>query len=100
MATQKKDQVQNLLGKISAKKEATKTSPIIQEITHTEEKKIGRKKHRQEGVSYVRISPAIPEDLKMQMDIAIKSTLKNQCPTIDTFVEQAIRAFLAQDKKI
>jgi len=47
-------------------------------------------------VEYVRISPAIPEDLKEQMDIAIKSTLKNSYPTIDTFVEQAIRVFLSK----
>ena len=96
MATQKKDDVKNLLGKISAKTEATKTSPIIQEITHTEEKKVGRKKHRKEGVNYVRISPAIPEDLKERMDVAIKSNLKNRFPTIDTFVEEAIRVFLSK----
>jgi hypothetical protein len=29
------------------------------------------------------------------MDIAIKSTLKNSYPTIDTFIEEAIRYFLA-----
>ena len=95
MATQKKDDIKNLLGKIPAKKETTKTPPIIQEVAPTEEKKVGRKKHRKEGVNYVRISPAIPEDLKMQMDVAIKSTLKNQYPTIDSFVEEAIRLLLA-----
>lgn len=95
--TTKNDNVKNLLGKIPAKKEATKTPPIIQEVTQTEEKpKVGRKRHRKEGVSYVRISPAIPEDLKEQMDIAIKSTLKNRFPTIDTFVEEAIRVFLSK----
>jgi hypothetical protein len=98
MAT-KNDDVKNLLGKLPAKKEATKTPPIIQEVveqTTPEKAKVGRKKHRKDDVNYVRISPAIPEDLKMQMDIAIKSTLKNRYPTIDTFVEEAIRQLLAQ----
>jgi hypothetical protein len=96
MATQKNDEIKDLLGKIpSANK--SKSTPIIQEITPPEEKKkTGRKKHRKEGINYVRISPAIPEELKMEMDIAIKSRLKNLYPTIDTFVEEAIRAFLKQ----
>jgi hypothetical protein len=94
--TQQNDDIKNLLGKIpSANK--SKINPIIQEIAQTEEKKkTGRKNHRKEGITYVRISPAIPEELKEEMDIAIKSTLKNRYPTIDTFIEEAIRSFLAK----
>ncbi len=95
-STQKNDDIKNLLGKIPSAN-TKKSNPVIQEIAQTEEKKkAGRKNHRKEGVSYVRISPAIPEELKMKMDIAIKSTLKNSYPTIDTFVEEAIRAFLSK----
>lgn len=95
-STQKNDDIKNLLGKIpSANK--SKANPIIQEIAQTEEKKkTGRKNHRKEGVKYVRISPAIPEELKEEMDIAIKSKLKNRYPTIDTFVEEAIRVLLSK----
>lgn len=93
--TQKNADIDTLLGKIPAKNQ--KTAPIIQEVAQTEDKpKTGRKNHRKEGVHYVRISPAIPEDLKMAMDIAIKSTLKHRYPTIDTFVEEAIRVFLSK----
>jgi hypothetical protein len=56
----------------------------------------GRKNHRQEGVEYVRISPAIPELLKEEMDIAIKSHLRKKYPTIDTFVEASIRLLLSK----
>jgi hypothetical protein len=94
--TQNNAAINDLLGKIPSAKNQ-KNAHIIQEVVQpTERTKIGRKSHRKEGVEYVRISPAIPEDLKEQMDIAIKSTLKNSYPTIDTFVEQAIRAFLSK----
>jgi hypothetical protein len=94
-STQKNDDIKNLLGKIPSANNK-KSNPIIQEVAQTEEKKkTGRKNHRKEGVNYVRISPAIPEELKIEMDIAIKSTLKNSYPTIDTFIEEAIRYFLA-----
>jgi hypothetical protein len=93
---QKNADIGNLLERIPTAKNQ-KTAPVIQEVAQTEKKpKIGRKKHLKEDVNYVRISPAIPEDLKEQMDIAIKSTLKNSFPTIDTFVEEAIRVFLSK----
>jgi hypothetical protein len=40
------------------------------------------------------LSPAIPVDLKIEMDVAIKSKFRDVYPTIDTFVEAAIRDFL------
>ncbi len=96
-ATQKNNDIKDLLGKIPSVKDKTSSAPIIQEVAQIEEtKKVGRKNHRKEGVNYVRISPAIPEELKEEMDIAIKSHLKNRYPTIDTFVEQAIRVFLSK----
>lgn len=92
----KNDAVKDLLDKLPAKTRKS-TAPLIQEAVPFEEgKKVGRKNHRREGVSYVRISPAIPEALKEEMDIAIKSTLKNRYPTIDTFVEAAISVFLSK----
>lgn len=95
--TQKNTDIDTLLGKIPSAKDQKKTAPIIQEVAPTEDKpKTGRKNHRKAGVHYVRISPAIPEDLKVEMDIAIKSTLKHRYPTIDTFVEEAIRVFLSK----
>ena len=97
MATTKKDDIKDLLGKIPSANNQKNTPPIIQEAVQAKEKqKVGRRNHRKEGVRYVRISPAIPEELKEQMDIAIKSHLKNRCPTIDTFVEEAIRLFLSK----
>lgn len=42
-------------------------------------------------MKYVRISPAIPGDLKVGMDVAIKTRFRDSCPTIDTFVERAVR---------
>jgi len=66
--------------------------PIIQEAKP--QAKPGRKMRRREGVKYVRISPAIPEDLKIDMDVAIKSRLREDCPTIDTFIERAVRELL------
>ncbi len=93
--TQQNANIDTLLGKIPAKN--PKTAPIIQEVAPEENKpKTGRRNHRKTGVNYVRISPAIPEDLKVEMDIAIKSTLKHRYPTIDTFVEEAIRVFLSK----
>jgi hypothetical protein len=59
-------------------------------------RKAGRKMRRLEGVKYVRISPAIPEDLKIEMDVAIKTRFRDKHPTIDTFVEQAVREFLGK----
>ena len=94
--TKKNEAINDLLGKIPSSKNE-KQNTIIQEIVKTEEKKkIGRKNHRKEGINYVRISPAIPEELKIEMDVAIKSKLKNICPTIDIFIEEAIKAFLSE----
>lgn len=94
--TKKNEAINDLLGKIPSSKNE-KQNAIVQEIVKTEEKKkTGRKNHRKEGINYVRISPAIPEELKIEMDVAIKSKLKNSYPTIDTFIEEAIRSFLAK----
>jgi len=90
-------EVQDLLKKIPATRAKKSPAPIIQEVAQAKEKaKTGRKNHRQEGVEYVRISPAIPELLKEEMDIAIKSNLRKRYPTIDTFVEAAIRLLLSK----
>lgn len=86
------DKVRSLLGKLPTSDEGKKP-PVIQEAAKPKGK-AGRKMHRLEGVAYVRISPAIPEDLKIEMDVAIKTRLRDKYPTIDTFVEAAVRAFL------
>lgn len=91
------DVVNDLVKKIPAPRAKKTAPPIIQEVAKTPEKaKVGRKNHRQDGVEYVRISPAIPEALKEEMDIAIKSNLRKKYPTIDTFVEAAIRLLLSK----
>jgi hypothetical protein len=74
------------------------TPPIIQEVSYpVESKKLGRKKHRLEGVEYARVSASIPADLKNEMSIAILTTHKN-FPTIDTFIAEAVRVFLSMKK--
>ncbi len=90
--TQSADKVRALLGKLPTNA-ASKKPPVIQEAA-APKAKVGRKMHRAEGVKYVRISPAIPDDLKMQMDVAIKTTHRDTYPTIDTFIEAAVKAFL------
>lgn len=98
----KKPEVKALLDKIPSKSTRAKP-PIIQEAkptTSTEKKQAGRKSHRKEGVEYVRITPAIPAELKLKMDMAIRSTHKDQAPTIDTFVELAIIFFLENSKTL
>jgi hypothetical protein len=100
MATTKqtKGDVTAQLGKLSLPKVAPRTTaPVIQEVAKIREvKTAGRKSHRKDGVEYVRISPAIPRELKQEMDIAIKSHLSDRYPTIDTFIEAAVRVFLSK----
>jgi hypothetical protein len=93
--TKKTDTVRSLLDKLPMNTVQTENPPIIQEAKPRA--KMGRKMHRQEGIKYVRISPAIPEDLKIEMDVAIKTRFRDSYPTIDTFVEQAVRELLGKD---
>lgn len=92
--TKKSDKVRKLLDKLPVNRVATDNPPIIQEVKP--QTKLGRRKHRQEGIAYVRISPAIPEDLKIEMDVAIKTRFRQTQPTIDTFIERAVRELLAK----
>jgi hypothetical protein len=96
MATKPKnaEQVRSLLDKLSASEGAAAAPPVIQEAKPRG--KPGRKMRRREGVKHVRISPAIPEDLKIEMDVAIKTRFREDCPTIDTFIERAVRELLAK----
>lgn len=93
--TKKTDTVRSLLDKLPMNTVQTENPPIIQEAKPRA--KMGRKMHRQEGIKYVRLSPAIPEDLKIEMDVAIKTRFRDSYPTIDTFVEQAVRELLGKD---
>ena len=93
----KSDTVRSLLAKIPTNSITSERKPIIQEIAK-EKGKSGRKMHRKEDVTYVRLSPAIPVDLKIEMDVAIKSKFRDVYPTIDTLVEAAIRDFLKSHK--
>jgi hypothetical protein len=88
----KTDKVRNLLDKLPTNTVQSESPPIIQEAKPRP--KLGRKMHRQEGIKYVRISPAIPEDLKIEMDVAIKTRFRGTHPTIDTFIELAVRELL------
>ena len=90
--TKKTDKVRNLLDKLPVNAVQAESPPIIQEAKPRP--KPGRKMHRQEGIKYVRISPAIPEDLKIEMDVAIKTRFRDSHPTIDTFIERAVRELL------
>lgn len=90
----KTDTVRSLLDKLPMNAVQTENQPIIQEAKPRA--KVGRKMRRQEGVKYVRISPAIPEDLKIEMDVAIKTRFRDSYPTIDTFIEQAVRELLGK----
>jgi hypothetical protein len=86
-----KKKILDTLGKLSTK--AT-PAPVIQEVMpRTEPKRAGRKSHRMEGVEYVRISPAIPLELKLKMEVAMRTTHK-ETPTIDTFITEAVRNLL------
>jgi hypothetical protein len=97
-ANKESDKARPLLGKLPVSKSKAEMQTIIQEAKPRA--KVGRKMRRQEGVSYVRISPAIPEELKIEMDVAIKTRFRDSYPTIDTFVEQAVREMLGKaDKK-
>lgn len=89
------DKVRSLLQKLPVNTSPTENPPVIQEAAKPRGK-VGRKMHRREDIKYVRISPAIPEDLKIAMDIAIKTHFRTSHPTIDTFIEQAIRELLAK----
>jgi len=88
------EQVRSLLDKLPAAQAAGDNPPLIQEAKPRQ--RPGRKMRRQEGVRYVRISPALPEDLKIALDVAIKSRFRDTYPTIDTFIEQAVREMLAK----
>jgi hypothetical protein len=90
----KPDSVRSLLDKLPLNAAQAESPPIIQEAKPR--MKAGRRMCRQEGVKYVRISPAIPEDLKIAMDVAIKTQFRASHPTIDTFVERAVRELLAK----
>ncbi len=92
--SKKTDKVKTLLDKLPVNTIQAESPPIIQEAKPRP--KLGRKMHRQEGIKYVRISPAIPEDLKIEMDVAIKTKFRNSHPTIDTFVEKAVRELLGK----
>jgi hypothetical protein len=92
--TKKTDKVKSLLEKLPVNTLQAESLPIIQEAKP--KPKLGRKMHRQEGIKYVRISPAIPEDLKIEMDVAIKTKFRDTHPTIDTFIERAVRELLAK----
>jgi hypothetical protein len=88
------DEIREKLSRVSK----SKTAPVVQEVAQTEPaKKIGRKKHRLDGVEYARISAGIPVHLKTEMNIAILTTHKDY-PTIDTFVAEAIKVFLSIKK--
>lgn len=95
MATNNAEEIRKKLAANSQKNTEQKTAPIVQEIQI--EKKVGRKKHRIDGVNYSRISAGIPEHLKLELDVAIKTTHKD-FPTIDTFVAEAVRVFLSMRK--
>lgn len=88
------DKLRSLLDKLPVTTTQSENPPIIQEAKPRA--KVGRKMHRQEGIKYVRISPAIPEDLKIQMDVAIKTRFRDSYPTIDTFIELAVRDLLSK----
>lgn len=88
------EQVRSLLDKLQPPPGPSDPPPLIQEARPRS--KPGRKMRRREGVKHVRISPAIPEDLKIEMDVAIKTRFREACPTIDTFVERAVRELLAK----
>ena len=90
-----KKKILETLGKLSTK---TTPAPVVQVVKQrTEPKRVGRKNHRLEGVEYVRISPAIPQALKLEMEVAMRTTHK-ETPTIDTFITEAVRAWLAVKK--
>ena len=99
MATEnQKNQMLATLSKLSNASNEKAPAPVVQKVSKIEEpKKTGRKNHRMEGVKYVRLSPAIPQALKDELDIAIRTTHKAY-PTIDTFVTEAVRVFLAMKK--
>jgi hypothetical protein len=99
MATEnQKNQMLATLSKLSNANTEKPLSPVVQKVSKIEEpKKTGRKNHRMEGVEYVRLSPAIPKALKDELDIAIRTTHKAY-PTIDTFITEAVRVFLAMKK--
>jgi hypothetical protein len=92
--TKKTDTVRSLLDKLPMNTIQAENPPIIQEAKPRA--KVGRKMHRQEGIKYVRISPALPEDLKIEMDVAIKTRFRDSHPTIDTFIERAVRELLGK----
>ena len=99
MATQKEtEKLRAGFAKLSNMDGKKSTPPIIQEVAKFEPpKKTGRKKHRLDGVQYVRISPALPMELKTEMDVAIKTTHRDY-PTIDTFIAESVRVFLSMKK--
>lgn len=90
-----KKKILDTLGKLSTK---TTPAPVVQVVKQrAEPKRVGRKNHRLAGVEYVRISPAIPQALKLEMEVAMRTTHK-ETPTIDTFITEAVRAWLTVKK--
>lgn len=86
------------LGKLSNAGAEKVPEPVRQKVSKVEApKKVGRKNHRREGVEYARLSPAIPLDLKHEMEVAMRTTHKAY-PTIDTFIEHAVQLALAVKK--
>jgi hypothetical protein len=100
MATTKNKTTQMLatLDKLKNTELKNESTHVVQEIKpKTPPKKVGRKSHREDGIEYVRMTPAIPVDLKNEMEVAMRTTHK-EYPTIDTFVTEAVRVFLALKK--
>ena len=96
--TTQKEKMLATLGKLTNANNEKAPAPVVQKITKIEApKKTGRKNHRLEGVEYVRLSPAIPMALKLEMEVAMRTTHKAY-PTIDTFISEAVRALLATKK--
>lgn len=92
------EEIRNKLAKMPKRGESA--PPIVQEARSSSpapEKKTGRKSHRLEGVEYARVGASVPAYLKTEMEVAIRTTHK-ECPTIDTFIAEAMRHFLALKK--
>jgi hypothetical protein len=93
-----KDLMLATLGKLSNAGGEKVPEPVRQKVSKVEApKKVGRKNHRMEGVEYARLSPAIPMELKLEMEVAMRTTHKAY-PTIDTFITHAVQALLASKK--
>lgn len=88
------DEIREKLARVSK----ISTNHIVQEAVKAEPvKRIGRKKHLLEGVEYSKIGANIPSHLKQEMLVAIATTHKDY-PTIDVFVAESLKVFLAMKK--